>query len=103
MRSDIGCRPAAPYWMLHQGRKGGDETEAFTRRPNPRARSASGPHLSKLHRLPIAAQIKEEPDIQPCKETPTRKAWPRSRRKQRALGQVRRTRSPSATASDPPM
>ena len=21
MRSDIGCRPAAPYWMLHQGRK----------------------------------------------------------------------------------
>ena len=21
MRSDIGCRPAAPYWTLHQGRK----------------------------------------------------------------------------------
>src|ERR1035441_7229851 len=31
----------------------------------------SGPHLSKLHRLPVAAQIKEEPDIQPW----DRKTW----------------------------
>src|ERR1039458_7385885 len=46
-------------------------TEASTRRPNPRARPASGPHLSKLHRLPVAAQIKEEPDIQPW----DRKTW----------------------------
>src|SRR5450759_229373 len=71
MRSDSGCRPGAPYWTLHRGRKGGDVTEAFTRRPNPRARPASGPHLSKLHRLPVAAQIKEEPDIQPW----DRKTW----------------------------
>ena len=70
----------APYGnrTLHLERRGGAVTEAFTRRPNPQATPAGGPHSAKLHRLPVAAQIKEEPDIQP---------WDRKTRLQRMCGQ----------------